>query len=288
MSGDPLELVARAARQHDEMALIALPAAQSSIAVPAVAPVAPISFVPDAFYDLPLPRTLGSVRMPVRALFLTLMGVVLIVTMFVALRLAGIHDAIGPTWFYFVTLVATEALMIVLWFWLPRRIMRRHDSLQLLQWRRPRRSDVLWALSALALMAVVWFVFVELADWGGWWWTVRTEPPDDWTAFPNWWIAAGVIVGAVILAPLIEETFFRGFILGGLNRVWWMVPSVIVSAALFSGVHVNLYAAIPFGLFGLILGVLYLRTQHLTAPALAHAGWNLGVTVLWIVQYGVG
>ncbi len=285
MSDDPLELVARAARQRDEMSLIALPAAQSSTAA---APITPSSFVPDAFYDLPRPRTLGRVRMPIRAIFLTVIAGVLLVALLVALHFAGIDDDIGPTWFFIVTLLSAEALVIVLWFWLPRRIMRRHDSLHLLRWRRPRRSDVLWAIGALALMAVVWFVFVELADWGGWWWTVRTDPPEDWTAFPNWWIAAGVIVGAVIMAPLIEETFFRGFILGGLNRVWWMIPSVIVSAALFSAVHLNLYAAIPFALFGLILGVLYLRTQHLTAPALAHAGWNLGVTVLWIARYGVG
>lgn len=285
MPPDLLELTSRRAEQHEGMSLIALPAAQTS-AAPALE--SPLSFAPDKFYDLPRPRTLGRVRMPIRAIFLAVIAFVLIVAVIVALRLSGIREDLGPTWFYIVTLIATEVLLILLWVWLPRRVMRRHNSLHLLKWRRPRRADLLAAIVALALMAAIWVVFFEVADWGGWWWTVRTEPPEGWTAFPNWWVAAAVILAAVIMAPVIEETFFRGFILGGLNRVWWVIPSTVLGAALFSAVHVNLYAAIPFGLFGLILGALYLRTQHLTAPALAHAGWNLGVTVLWIARYGVG
>ena len=279
------ELTSRSAEQHEGASLIALPAAQTSAAP---SPESPLSFAPDTFYDLPRPRTLGRVRMPIRAIFLAVIAFALILAVIVALRLSGIREDLGPTWFYIVTLIATEALLILLWVWLPRRVMRRHNSLHLLKWRRPRRADLLSAIVALTLMAAIWVIFVELAGWGGWWWTVRTEPPEGWTAFLNWWVAAAVILAAVVMAPVIEETFFRGFILGGLNRVWWMIPSVVLSAGLFSAVHVNLYAAIPFGLFGLILGALYLRTQHLTAPALAHAGWNLGVTVLWIARYGVG
>ncbi len=285
MPVDPLELSARRAGQSGPMSLIALPAAQVA---PTGALPEPVTFVPDAFYDLPRPRTLGRVRMPLRALILSVMAFVLLVALIVGFRLSGIDDDLGPTWFFIVTLASSEALLILLWVWLPRWILRRHHAAHVLRWRRPRRADLLWTVGALALMAVIWVVFVELANWGGWWWAVRTDPPDDWNAFPNWWVAAGVLIAAVILAPLIEETFFRGFILGGLNRVWWMIPSMLVSAALFSAVHVNLYAAIPFGLFGLILGALYIRTQHLTAPALAHAGWNLGVIGLWIVEYGVG
>ncbi len=285
MPTDPLELAARGAEQHESMSLIALPSGRS-----VVGPThdSPHSFVPAEFYDLPRPRTLGRVRMPVRAVFLAVLGVFLAISLFVILHLSGLEEGVGSTWYFAVSLVGAEALLLLLWVWLPRRIMRRHSSAHVLKWRRPLRGDLLWSLAGLAIMAVIWIIFVELAELGDWWWTVRAEPPEDWNAFPNWWVAAGVAFAAVIMAPLVEETFFRGFILGGLNRVWWMIPSILLSAALFSAVHINLYTAIPFALFGLILGALYLRTGHLTAPALAHGGWNLGVTVLLIVKYGVG
>ena len=298
MPEDALRLIAQPADQQSTLTLVAQPAGQSSPA--------PISYVPDTpdtpdtWLDLPAPvtfepeaveptpRSLGRVRMPVRVLFLVLFSILVIVGLIVGLRLSNIDEDLGATWFFVVTVAVSEIVLVALWVVLPRWILRRHDSIHVVKWRRPQRVDLVWGIGGLALMAVTWIVFVEIADWGNWWWTVRTEPPEDWNAFPNWWVAAAVFVGSVVMAPFIEETFFRGFILGGLNRVWWVIPSVIVSAALFSAMHLNLYVAIPFALFGLILAALYLRTRHLTAPALAHAGWNLGVSVLWIVRYGVG
>ncbi len=182
------ELTSRSAEQHEGASWIALPAAQTSAAP---SPESPLSFAPDTFYDLPRPRTLGRVRMPIRAIFLAVIAFALIVAVIVALRLSGIREDLGPSWFYIITLVATEVLLILLWVWLPSRVMRRHNSLHLLKWRRPRRADLLSAIVALALMAAIWVAFVELADWGGWWWTVRTEPPEGWTAFPKGLIDVG-------------------------------------------------------------------------------------------------
>ena len=289
MPPDPLELAARSADQQESMSLIAMPATQSATqSALRQPPISPYPFVPDTFYDLPKPRTLGRVRMPVRAVLLSVLGFVLLVSMVVVFRLSGLHESIGPDWRFTAYMLVGNVMLVALWVWLPRWIMKRHDAIHLVQWRRPRRADLLWALLGLGIMVVVWFAFEQIADWGDWWWTFRAEPPEGWTAFPNWWVACALAVSAVIMAPFIEETFFRGFILGGLNRVWWMLPSLVLSAALFSALHVNLYAAIPFSLFGLIFGALYLRTKHLTAPALAHAGWNFGVTILLIVEYGVG
>ncbi|MCY3568666.1 MAG: type II CAAX endopeptidase family protein [Chloroflexi bacterium] len=281
---DPLDLSARRAVQRDPMSLNAFPAAQTAHPPP----ITPHPFVPDSFLDLPKRRTLGRARMPLRAVSLSLLGFVLLVLVVVVIRLSGLEERVEPNWRLAIDMTAAYAMLAVLWVWLPRWIMRRHDAADLIQWRRPRRGDVLWALCGLVSMVVVWLVFEQIADWGDWWWTFRGEPPEDWSAFPNWWVAGMLAASAVILAPLVEETFFRGFILGGLNRVWWMVPSLVLSAALFSAVHLNLYAAIPFGIFGLIFGALYLRTKHLTAPALAHAGWNLGVILLLVAEHGVG
>ena len=73
-----------------------------------------------------------------------------------------------------------------------------------------------------------------------------------------------------------------------LTWVWWLIPSALFSAVLFSAMHFSLHLIVPFSVGGLIFGAMYLRTRHLTAPAMAHAGWNLGVTVLLLMEYGVG
>ena len=202
--------------------------------------------------------------------------------------LADLGDSIGDPWDFLLLLAVVEALMAFCLVWLPRWSVRRHHIADAISWRLPTRQDWLSATLGLALMAAIWAAYVVIGDQAGWWWIAPTDPPADWSAFPNWTTAIIYGFAAVVLAPWIEETFFRGFALGGLKRVWWLTPALLVSAALFSAMHFDIYVAIPFALFGLILGWLYLRTNHLTAPAMAHAGWNLGVTVLLLAEYGVG
>lgn len=64
-------------------------------------------------------------------------------------------------------------------------------------------------------------------------------------------------------------------------------PAVLISAALFAAVHISLSTMIPFAATGVIWGLVYLRTNSLTASTMAHAGWNAIVTVIAVGQYGI-
>ncbi|MBI4337821.1 MAG: CPBP family intramembrane metalloprotease [Chloroflexi bacterium] len=79
---------------------------------------------------------------------------------------------------------------------------------------------------------------------------------------------------AVLLAPLAEELFFRGFLLQGLLRPLGTWGAVGVSSLVFGISHGALGMVIPAALAGMLLGALFLRTRSIWAPIGAHALQN--------------
>lgn len=82
-------------------------------------------------------------------------------------------------------------------------------------------------------------------------------------------------VAIVLAAPVAEEIFFRGFLFAGLTRYLPVVPSAVVSGAIFSLAHANLGLVLPFTLIGAVLALLYARTNSLLAPIVVHLMFNL-------------
>jgi membrane protease YdiL (CAAX protease family) len=88
---------------------------------------------------------------------------------------------------------------------------------------------------------------------------------------------SGLVV--VVLAPLAEETFFRGFLYKGLRRRFSAWPAALISAFLFGIVHysgVRFLLIIPsLILVGVVLAMVYERRQSLLASVATHATFNL-------------
>ncbi|MEM1149547.1 MAG: type II CAAX endopeptidase family protein [Pseudomonadota bacterium] len=87
---------------------------------------------------------------------------------------------------------------------------------------------------------------------------------------------------AVVLAPLVEEIAFRGIALGCLiARGWPPIAATVLTAAAFTGLHVNyvLPALIPIFIMGIYLGALRIVSGSMAAPIAAHMSAN-GVNVL--------
>lgn len=84
---------------------------------------------------------------------------------------------------------------------------------------------------------------------------------------------------AIVLAPLFEETLFRGVLLPVVGRHLGGWRAVLVSAAVFAAAHLSLGEIVP--LFVLALGLGWLRWQsgRLLPCVLMHALWN-GLTFL--------
>ncbi|KAK8941538.1 hypothetical protein KSP40_PGU008664 [Platanthera guangdongensis] len=98
-----------------------------------------------------------------------------------------------------------------------------------------------------------------------------------------------VITG--ILAPLVEETVFRGFLMVSLTK-WFPTPvSVILSAAVFALAHLTPGEFPQLFVLGVALGFSYAQTRNLLTPITIHALWNSGVilflTILQLQGYDI-
>lgn len=88
---------------------------------------------------------------------------------------------------------------------------------------------------------------------------------------------AGVLLslqGIVLLTPLVEEVFFRGFIFAGLRRALGPGGGMLLSAVIFSGFHLEPSVLLPILVTGLLLAWLYHQTGSLWPPIAAHAAQN--------------
>lgn len=84
---------------------------------------------------------------------------------------------------------------------------------------------------------------------------------------------------ATLLAPLFEETLFRGVLLPVLARRLGPLPAVLASAAVFALAHLSLTELVPLLVLGVGLGWLRWRSGRLVASVLMHSLWN-GLTFL--------
>jgi membrane protease YdiL (CAAX protease family) len=87
---------------------------------------------------------------------------------------------------------------------------------------------------------------------------------------------------AVLIFPVIEELFFRGFLLTYLKNYTSTWLAIVLSAGVFAFAHLNLGAALPLWFLGIVLGVAYEHTGCLIVPMSVHACFNLatGLSVL--------
>ncbi|MCP9887740.1 CPBP family intramembrane metalloprotease [Cyanobium sp. ATX 6A2] len=79
---------------------------------------------------------------------------------------------------------------------------------------------------------------------------------------------------AMVLAPLFEETLFRGVLLPALGSRWGGTAGVLVSALVFGLAHLSVGELLPLVVLGVGLGWLRLRSGRLGPCVLMHSLWN--------------
>ena len=79
---------------------------------------------------------------------------------------------------------------------------------------------------------------------------------------------------AVVLAPLFEETIFRGALLPVLATRLGPLPGVLLSGMLFAMAHISVGELAPLTVLGVGLGLVRLRSGRLWPSVLMHGLWN--------------
>lgn len=100
----------------------------------------------------------------------------------------------------------------------------------------------------------------------------------------------------VILTPILEELFFRGFLQSALRRYLGRTPAIFITAICFGLAHFTTrqgFANVPIigGTFvlGCFLGYLFERERALIAPVTLHVVFNaIGVTLALFSPVGEG
>ena len=182
--------------------------------------------------------------------------------------------AFDSRWLY--PLQAGVAAAAVAYFW------RRYDEL------RGRAPAVPVIVASLAVGLGVFAAWVSIdAGWATFGEAAVSAPrrPDGTL---DWALAAPRLFGAVLVVPVVEELFWRSFVMRWLDRtdfprqdprhVGWR--AFALTALVYGFAHSFWVAGI---VAGLAYGWLYARTANLWAPVIAHATANAAVGA-WMVH----
>jgi uncharacterized protein len=88
-----------------------------------------------------------------------------------------------------------------------------------------------------------------------------------------------LLLVAVVAAPVLEELFYRGLWLRAAERRFGTAGAVVLTSLVFGVVHLQPYDFAALAGFGLILGVLTVRTGRLGPAIWAHVAFNLTAVV---------
>lgn len=102
-----------------------------------------------------------------------------------------------------------------------------------------------------------------------------------------WLLMVNLVVVAVIPA-IAEELFFRGlvqkYMIGWTGKSFW---GILITAAIFSAIHMQFQGFIPRLLLGLLFGYLYVWSGSILAPIAAHfANNSTAVFVYYLIGKG--
>jgi uncharacterized protein len=82
---------------------------------------------------------------------------------------------------------------------------------------------------------------------------------------PVWFFIVGGIV-----APLVEEVFFRGFLFQGFRQRYGWIAGMLLSSAIFAVAHLDLIVLIPTFILGCLLAYVYHRSNSVWPGIILH------------------
>ena len=198
--------------------------------------------------------------------------------LFLALRGYAPADGswgIDPRWIYGIGIAVVAGLLFA---W-------RSEYGELFRQNAPDLRELLWAVVVGLLVFVLW---IQLdADWMTIGEATAAFVPLDKAGAIDWPLVAVRWIGAALVVPVMEELFWRSFLLRWIQQPLFEAVdprrvgprALIVCTFLFVLAHTLWLAA---ALAGLAYALLYMRSGKLWLPVIAHAVTN-GALGIWVV-----
>ncbi len=134
-------------------------------------------------------------------------------------------------------------------------------------------------LGAFTQLVLVWILYWPILRW-----LVEDEPgqaarelTDRVDGPADAWLLTLMVA---LAAPIAEELFYRGLLLGALRFHFGDWTSVLLSSGIFAVVHLQLLSLPGLFMFGVIAGVLRVKTGRLGPSILFHIGFNLATVII--------
>lgn len=108
-------------------------------------------------------------------------------------------------------------------------------------------------------------------------WAFHADAPPSPYSFSEW---VALVLKMVVLAPIIEEFFFRGLLVGTLRKTKGVHAAAIFSSCLFTLLHYPRLYLVSTLVFAFVLAYLYMASGSLLLCVAIHAAFNAGVLVL--------
>jgi membrane protease YdiL (CAAX protease family) len=183
------------------------------------------------------------------------------------------------------TLAADGVALVAIPLWL---LGGRIPGLAAIRLHKPTWSAIGWGFAGLVLSYIALGIYLGVVAVLG---IDALEPVssiDDDSIYRNAYLVALTGVVVVFVAPIAEEIFFRGFLIGGITRRWSLIPAVAVSAIIFAAIHIDVGSLIPFAIIGVVFAYIYLRSGNLASSIVAHMLFNTIAFVGLVADRGVG
>ncbi|NWG06410.1 MAG: CPBP family intramembrane metalloprotease [Chloroflexi bacterium] len=79
-----------------------------------------------------------------------------------------------------------------------------------------------------------------------------------------------LVIALVVVAPLVEEIFFRGFLFQGFRKKYGWVNAMLLSSAIFGVAHLDPVSIIPTFVLGIVLSYVYHRSNSVWPGVILH------------------
>lgn len=183
---------------------------------------------------------------------------------------------LDPRWIYPAKALTVALLLVVFW--------KAYEELN------NYRLKIFDLVSSLIFGVLIFILWINMdISW------MTTGPsigfdPRNGSGQIDWTLALPRLLGAAIVVPVMEELFWRSFIMRWIQNQHFLnqapeqvgFKALILSSVLFGIEHSLWLAGI---VAGLAYGWLYIKTRNLWAPIIAHGITN-GLLGLWVLKTG--
>ena len=227
-------------------------------------------------------------RVRMRSALLLTLGVCFAMALYRVLNSLNSMAVIRPTHVLGVLLEASVSLLVIGGASFLGLCVLDGDQRKILPRAALSWAQTLWLTLTGVLLAAPMTLGVDVMEALLSWHGTAVQPMDLRVQEPGVFLMAAL--KSAMLVPVLEELFFRGYLLHAMKRFGDM-RAAAVSALCFALVHLGGkggagLACVMYAALGLLLAALALHTGSLLAPILVHASYNL--TLMLLSEMGLG